>query len=160
VMKDLSRTFLTQEEVRVVQCPGVVGQVDFDVVCIHHAVAVDVDLKRRVGTGHVHPRLGMRRRHRSVERGRVHEVNRAGEAVRTSHVREREVVLVGVAVQDLVAVSGLGLGGRGEVEVDRRGPGCDRVRSQTSGHGGVQSFGDKRGFRRIISRLCRSGVQG
>jgi hypothetical protein len=74
VMKDLSRTFLTQEEVRVVQCPGVVGQVDFDVVCIHHAVAVDVDLKRRVGTRDVHPSLRMRRSHEMGILGKLEEL--------------------------------------------------------------------------------------
>jgi len=110
------------QKTRVVQRAGVVGQMDFDVVRIHHAVAVDVDLQRRIGAGPVHPGLGMRRRRRPVER--CHELNRAGEFVR---IGEGELVARGIEVDDGVAVVGWGFGGAGEVEVVGRGACHDRV---------------------------------
>ena len=39
----------------------VVGQMDLDVVRIHHSVAVNVDLQRRVGSGRVDAGFGVRR---------------------------------------------------------------------------------------------------
>ena len=69
------------------QRPDVVRQVNLDVVGIHHAVAVDVDLEGGVAAGLIDPGFGVRRARRSVECCRAHEVDRAGEAVRTRSCR-------------------------------------------------------------------------
>lgn len=114
------------------QRADVAAEVDLDVVGVHQAVAVDVDLKRGIRASLVDARFGVRRPRGAVECSRVHEMDRSGELRR--HAREVEGVAAGVEVDDGVAGSGLRFGGAGEVEIVDGGAGDDGVGPKSARH--------------------------
>src|SRR5260370_21462174 len=112
---------LSQYKIRISQRSRKVCEVHLDVVGVHDAIAIDVDLQETAAC--VEPRFGVRGSRTAIESIAPDKIDRSGEAIGARQVKH-EFIVGSVQTGDLIAISRLRVRGAGEAEVVRSGAGC------------------------------------